>query len=335
MSSYVQPPASGFVRRVRKVYNPLGFSHGYNFVYWFIFAGALFGFVLARFMYLNFDGVYCPPGGSGSSGAAPGQCYWFQKGHYKIGIKMHLATILPAGLLVVFQFTPFFRYSFLLFHRINGYIVITLLLLSNISALMIVRRSFGGHLSTQTGVGVLAIGTTFAITKAYVSIKRLEIHKHRMWMLRTWFWAASIITLRIIFIIMSAIITSIGSYHDIFSCEELLSLSDGDRAVRNQDFPACANIPFLNQTTTFVAVQANLGASSATTAASLNTSFGSALWLALLIHAVGLEIYFHYTQGETERLRQVSLEKQAQRKMQTEQRGPIGTMESGRAEAGK
>lgn len=62
----------------------------------FIFAGALFGFVLARLQYLSIDGKY-------RTGAAPGDWYWLQHGHLKIGITLHLATILPAGFLVVFQ----------------------------------------------------------------------------------------------------------------------------------------------------------------------------------------------------------------------------------------
>lgn len=41
----------------------------------FIFAGALMGFVLARFQYLNINNVLCLPGSA--SGAAPGECYWY------------------------------------------------------------------------------------------------------------------------------------------------------------------------------------------------------------------------------------------------------------------
>jgi len=33
-------PANGFVAVVRRLYNPLGFSKGYNFVFWFITMGS-------------------------------------------------------------------------------------------------------------------------------------------------------------------------------------------------------------------------------------------------------------------------------------------------------
>lgn len=52
MAISTRPPANAFVARARKVYNPIGFSKGYNFILWFIFVGALFGFALARRMFL-------------------------------------------------------------------------------------------------------------------------------------------------------------------------------------------------------------------------------------------------------------------------------------------
>ena len=74
-----------------------------------------------------------------------------------------------------------------MFHRINGYVILLLLLLSNVGALMIVRRSFGGEMETQIVIGVLAIITTLGASMAYYNIKRLQIEQHRAWMLRTWF----------------------------------------------------------------------------------------------------------------------------------------------------
>lgn len=142
----------------------------------FIFAGAMFGFALARISYLNISGS---SPSSFASGSAPGEWYWYSVGHYKLGITIHLATILPAGLLLVWQFVPVIRHKALLFHRINGYIVVLLVLVSNVGALMIVRRAFGGTLETQAGVGVLVILTTVSILMAYYNIKRLQI---RLWL---------------------------------------------------------------------------------------------------------------------------------------------------------
>lgn len=66
----------------------------------FIFAGALFGFTLARLMYLNVSGVSCGPD-AGANHAAPGECYYYQNfDRYKIGIRLHLYTVLRKQCLV-------------------------------------------------------------------------------------------------------------------------------------------------------------------------------------------------------------------------------------------
>ena len=105
---------TSFVRVARKIYNPIGFQKGYNFVLCenisasppdsaliitlsgFVFAGALFGFILARLQYLSIDGKF-------REGSSPGEWYWLRNGHMRVGITLHLSTIIPAGFLVVFQ----------------------------------------------------------------------------------------------------------------------------------------------------------------------------------------------------------------------------------------
>lgn len=118
-----------------------------------IFAGAMFGFCLSRLQYLDVAGNF-------ASNTAPSEWYWFRAGHYRIGLTLHLATALPAGLLMVWQFVPYIRHRYLLFHRLNGYLVVMLLVFSNVGALMIARRAFGGDISTQAAVGVLALITS-------------------------------------------------------------------------------------------------------------------------------------------------------------------------------
>lgn len=49
--------------------------------------------------------------------------------------------------------------------------------------------------------------------------------------------------------------------------------------------------------------------------ASLDMSFGMAMWLAIFLHLVGIEIYLALTPRENERLRQVSYERQLERGM--------------------
>jgi hypothetical protein len=45
MVKSANPPANSFVTAVRRVYNPLGFSKGYNFVFWFITMGSVWLYV--------------------------------------------------------------------------------------------------------------------------------------------------------------------------------------------------------------------------------------------------------------------------------------------------
>jgi uncharacterized membrane protein len=104
------------------------------------------------------------------------------------GMMLHLYTILPAALLVILQFIPVIRHKLILFHRMNGYIVVLLSLISNAGTIIITRHAFGGDFSTQTWTGAMVILTTLGYIMAWVNIKLLQIDQHRAWMLRTWAW---------------------------------------------------------------------------------------------------------------------------------------------------
>lgn len=183
----------GFVAMARKLYHPLRFNHGYNFILFFITAGAMLGFSLSRLMYLDINRVFCKAGST--KGAAPGECYYYSgKGgsRYRVGIILHLAAILPAGLLVGFQFVPAIRHKALLLHRASGYLIIMLSLTSMAGAFMITDKAFGGELLTQTITGLAAVMFLASLLLAYINIKRLQIEQHRAWMLRAWsyVWAS-------------------------------------------------------------------------------------------------------------------------------------------------
>ncbi|KEF51578.1 uncharacterized protein A1O9_12495 [Exophiala aquamarina CBS 119918] len=119
--------ANVFVGPVRRVYNLVGFSKSYNFVF-FIFAGPLMDFTLARFQYLDYYGILCISPGIG-------ECYFYTKGIEEVGLLMHLSTILPESSLVCFQFVPTIRHKILLFHQINGYLIHSLSLVSTLGLL--------------------------------------------------------------------------------------------------------------------------------------------------------------------------------------------------------
>ncbi|KAK5324441.1 hypothetical protein LTR70_002888 [Exophiala xenobiotica] len=280
-----------------------------------IFAGAMLGFVLARFQYLNIEGNY-------AKGAAPGEWYWYRAGYYRIGITIHLACALPAGFLMVWQFVPSIRRNFLLFHRINGYVVSTLVILSNVGALMIVRRSFGGNIETQTAVGVLVVLTTVGIAMGFINIKKLQVDQHRAWMLRTMFYLGTIVSDRVLMIISAMITSAVRSYFVVMSCDEIAFIVRDDIAnipeYMRRNYPGCFIDPRNTSSASAsimsdnkVVVQANiLSDKTEGTAAAFRLTFGTALWLAILLHLVGVELYLALTPRESHRLRQVAYQKQ-------------------------
>ncbi|CAD0055906.1 unnamed protein product [Aureobasidium pullulans] len=254
-------PANAFVRFMRRVYNPLGFSKGYNFILWFITIGYLLGFTLARLQYLSYNGVFCNPNAAGGTGAAPGECYYWLQVPFKIGMKLHLYTIIPAALLVCFQFVPVIRHKIVLFHRMNGYAVVVLSLISNAGTIIITRHAFGGDFSTQTWTGAMVILTTIGYIMAWVNIKLLQIDQHRAWMMRTWAWI-----------------------------EFALGRNDTLAA-----YPGCAN--YFNGKSPDLPVVVTVDFSSDNAmelSAALAVPFGTAGWLALLLHTIAIEVYVSY-----------------------------------------
>ena len=161
-------------------------------------------------------------------------------------------------------------------------------------------------METQTLVGVLAIITTLSALMAYYNIKRLQIEQHRAWMLRTWFYAGSIITLRLIMFLSALVISSVGGYYRAMPCSEIAFLQDS-RETFEANFPQCFAANGTNDD--WVAVQANFGGK-AQAATALGLNFGMAGWLALFLHAMGVEIYLRMTPRESERLRVVSYQRQ-------------------------
>ena len=122
-------------------------------------------------------------------------------------MQLHLYTILPATFLACLQFVPVIRHKLLLFHRLNGYVVVFLSQISSAGVLIIAKHAFGGDFATQTWSGATVILTTLGLAMAYVNIKLLQIDQHRIWMMRAWGWFATIITIRIIMIISAQIIS--------------------------------------------------------------------------------------------------------------------------------
>jgi hypothetical protein len=287
-----------------------------------IFASLMLGFSLARISYLNIGG---DASSSYKKGAAPGEWYWYREGLARVGITIHLGCIIPAGVLMVvsrfrtlitlmlimtcqWQFVPVIRHKFVLLHRINGYIVIVLVMISNAGTFLIIRRSFGGTLPTQAAMGLLVILSTTSISMAYYNITRLQIEQHRAWMLRAMFYLGVIITTRIIMVIAAQVSTAVGKYYVPMICDEIVFVQDS-LTHNNTMYPQCS---IANMTVDgMIAVAANFGSDRREQLqASLELNFGMAAWLSVFLHTIGVEIYLNLTPAEGERLRRISYAKQ-------------------------
>ncbi|KAI8626197.1 hypothetical protein F5Y19DRAFT_447538 [Xylariaceae sp. FL1651] len=306
-----RPPANGFVRLMRRVYNPVGFSKGYNFVLWVILGGALLGFTLARLSYLNFYGVFCRPHANpmATNNAAPGECFYLLQFPHNVGMIIHLAAILPAAFLAVFQFVPGIRHNIIMIHRVNGYIIVILSVISVAGALMITRHTFGGGLDVQSSIGFLGIIFLGATFMAYINIRRLQIEEHRAWMLRAWVYAGSVITTRFVLFSGAAIISRAGGFFFSLPCDKIAWLLEGQGPTLAA-YPDC--MAYFDGTDVHknVGVLGSLYGDLAQKAAALDITFGMAHWIGILIHVIGAEIYLRLTPTEHERLKKVSYQRQ-------------------------
>ncbi|KAF2716342.1 hypothetical protein K431DRAFT_307870 [Polychaeton citri CBS 116435] len=290
---------------LRRAYNPVGFKKGYNAILWFICTGYLLGFTLARISYLNLWDQ-----NSSSSfirNCGPGEIYWIvTSAVYKHGIAIHLCAVIPGSLLALFQFVPAIRYKALLAHRVNGYLVYTLTIISAVGALMVARRAFGGDMAAQTFSGFLSVYTVIGSFFAYINVKRLQLDQHRAWMIRVWVLMATIVTLRIIQHIMMSILTLVGSYYYTILCGQLAVIASP--GFMNSVSSVCAQGGEL----AYVSVNVDLGTLPGTIAA-MEITFGMAGWIAIAFHVIGVELYLAMTPAESERLRQLSYERQLAR----------------------
>jgi hypothetical protein len=101
--------------------------------------------------------------------------------------------------------------------------------------------------------------------------------------------------------------------YDVVSCDVIYSdyAGLGIPAAGNptyQLYPQCA--PGNDTTSRSIAVHADPAAGPETAAVTFQLTFGKSMWIALVIHAVGVEIYLNLTPAENERLRAISYERQ-------------------------
>lgn len=97
-------------------------------------------------------------------------------------------------------------------------------------------------------------------------------------------------------IIATVIISQIGRYYAVWPCAKIeFTLSDPSTLV--SAYPSCAEYANSTNPSAVSLVAASLGrkdSTAATVGAGLGVPFGMALWLAFLMHAVGVEIYVSF-----------------------------------------
>lgn len=102
--------------------------------------------------------------------------------------------------------------------------------------------------------------------------------------------AGCVITIRIIQISAAQIISQIGGYYDARPCEQIEYILGSQEESVNA-YPGCA--PYFNGSdpSKQVAVEANFNGDPVQLTVALGSNFGSAMWLAFAIHAIGVEVY--------------------------------------------
>jgi hypothetical protein len=260
------------------------------------FGGALIGFCLARTMMLSPANV--------RDKTVPGEWFWYSQRLYKPNIFLHIYGSIIGGILVVFQFVPAIRRRAITFHRLNGYLVVLLVLASTLGGSIVARRAFGGEINVQSAFYVLGSLASYALIMGIVN--RLETRKHRKWMLRAVTYFSVPITARIIMVCARQIVSDIGSYYSTWRCDEVLSvLRDVDAL--NAKYPQCAGIS--NLSSVHVAVHAATRADRLSFASSVRVTFGMALWLSLVMHIIGVEFYIRATESMNKHRRGFVLER--------------------------
>lgn len=269
----------------RRVSAKLGFKERFSLTFFILFGGALLGFCLSRLLMLAPSNV--------ETKTTPGEWYWYRQALYKPNIFMHIYMSIVGGTLASFQFIPAIRRRKIILHRINGYIVFFTLVPGSVAGSIVARRAFGGDLNSETAYYTLGfmIGPAGMLG---IYFARVNTTLHREWMLRTASYSASVITARIITIMARAVISAIGTYYAMWRCDEITFLLKDPSKIQ-AEFPVCVNATRPKRT--FVPVHASIHEAPINFGSSYRVVFGMTLWLAILIHLAGTELYIYLTRS--------------------------------------
>ncbi|QRV98960.1 hypothetical protein RhiJN_26979 [Ceratobasidium sp. AG-Ba] len=280
----------GFLRGPQNLYFSisamLGFRERFSLLLFIVFGGALVGFCLF--------GVVMMVPSNVETETVPGEWYWYRQPLFKKCIFVHIYLNIIAGVFAVFQFIPMIRRRNIILHRINGYFVLSTLLPAVITGSVVARRAFGGDINTQAAFYTLGSIIGFAALKGISNVRTTKIH--RKWMLRTVTYTASTLTARIITSIARPIISISSAYFSTWSCDEVSFLLNSSSMAASL-FPVCALSPGDDPKNVYVLVRASVNEDPINLGSAQRVTFGMALWLAMMIHAAGVEIYILATES--------------------------------------
>ncbi|KAJ7183456.1 hypothetical protein C8R46DRAFT_884571 [Mycena filopes] len=185
---------------------------------------------------------------------------------------------------------------------VPGYGVLTCLSVGNICGAIVARRSFGGELNVQAGYFVMALMVISAGSMGLVYVKR-DTRRHRKWMLRMVVYFGAAITGRLITLAAASIITLVGTYYTVWRCDQLLSLLSDPQV----SFPECVSST-VDPAHIWVAVRASTTGGDLYNASALRASHGMGIWIAILLHVIGAEIYIERTEAANHVRRDYALE---------------------------
>jgi len=263
--------------------NALGFRERFSLFFFIVFGGALVGFALARSQSLNPNNFH--------SQLVLGEAFWATREPWKGLLTTHIVLSFGGSILVILEFIPAILRNYMTFHRINGYVSLVLLFPAILTGSIVGRQAFGGEISDQTGFYVLGILSGYYGFEGMRTVH--EIRQHRRWMLRFASLLGVIITARLITLCAGDIITDIGSYYALWKCDELLYV------LKKLDaYPTClaAQQARGNLAQVQVPIHASNREGGLHKASVRRVNAGMTIWVALVIHMIGSEIYIRATE---------------------------------------
>ncbi|KAJ7579761.1 hypothetical protein C8J56DRAFT_1016245 [Mycena floridula] len=191
------------------------------------------------------------------------------------------------------QFLPGLRRRAILIHRINGYFCLFCLLPGNITGAIVAVKSFGGEINSQSAYYCLTIMIVGSGLIGLYNVKK-QTRVHRKWMLRMVSYFGAAISGRLIMLAARDIISNIGTYHSIWRCDEMLFLFT-DTVTAQEQYPQCFG-PGVDTSKVSITVLASLNGTVLNEASAMRVTMGMGLWVAIILHIIGTEIYIQKTE---------------------------------------